>query len=283
MNFPIALMIVYISIQLVLSVSVILLNGLFIISLAKTRSLHTPSNAVLGCLSLCDLLVGTLAFVLWMLQIVSIATKQSRTYEMSIVFQGLMSCIGYSTLFMIFVNFDRYTAICHPFKYLLHATSKLYTIISTCTFLLYAIATAVSYLLFSITNSFHREVTFAIMAIATTTILIFCNWSISRVIRRHRREISSVERNSDEQHHRFQNERKRYYVILLLVVIFAICKIPRVIFSFNIQRSHSNMLFYILGITSNTFLLLNSLLNPIVYYFRIKLFRNAMKELLCCQ
>ena len=283
MNLPISLKIVYLSIELIFSVSVLLLNGLFMISLVKTRSFHTPSNTVLGCLSFCDLLIGTHSFLLWILNIVSIVSGQSRDDEKSIVFQGFMSCIGYSTLFIIFVNFDRYVAICHPFKYLLHATSKLYVIITASTCLVYAIATAVSYTLFSISNSLHREVTFAIMATATTTILIFCNWKILIVIRRHRLEISSVARNSDEQHSGFQNERKRYHVIVLLVILFFICKLPRIIYSFNIQHAHSSMSFYILGISSTNFLLLNSLLNPLVYYFRIKLFRDAMKELLCFQ
>ena len=275
---------ILLSIQIVLSVFVVFLNGLFIISLVKTGSLHTPSNAVLGCLCCSDLLIGTLSILFWIFSIVSYYGNRWINFEMlTALFHGYMTCAGLSTLFMILVTFDRYAAICHPYKYLQYVTSKLYAIISVCAFSAYVLVIALTYILDGVKSTLPRDVFYAIIVAAATIILIYCNWKILRVIRRHRREIASVERHINEQQSEFQSEKNRYYIILLLIVIFFFCTAPRVVWSFQFQNSNSSVSFILGFIVSCIILLLNSLLNPIVYYFRITLFRNAIIELFCCR
>ena len=277
-------MVVLLSIQIVLSVSVILLNGLFIVALVKTGSLHTPSNAVLGCLCCCDLLIGTMSILLWIFSIGSIVNSHWDNFKLLVaVFHAYMTCAGLSTIFVILVTFDRYAAICHPYKYLQYVTSKLYTIISVCTCSAFALAMTLSYILDSINSTLPRDVAYAIIVITTAIILIYCNWKILHVIRRHRREIASIGSQRNGQHVGFQSEKNRYYIILLLIILFFFCRSPRIVWSFYFQNSNSTMSFILGFVASCIILQLNSLLNPLVYYFRIRLFRNAMKDLLCRQ
>ena len=276
-------MVAYLSLLLVLSISVILLNGLFMISLVKTKSLHTPSNAVLGCLCCSDLLIGVASFLAWAIDIASIVRNQLISYDIFVViFQALMVFTGFSSLFIILATCDRYAAICHPYKYRQYATSKLYAIISICTCLVYALAISLSYVMDEFYQTYSRHVILAIVFLATSAVLIYCNWKILRVIRRHRRQIASVERHFERQNSGFQCDTNRYYIVLLLLILFGFCKIPRIIFFFNINRT-MNLLSFITLIITDFMLQLNSLLNPLVYCFRIRLFRNAMKELICCK
>ena len=280
MSSDITPIVAYLSLHLILSISVILLNGLFMISLVKTKSLHTPSNAVLGCLCCSDLLMGIASFFAWTVDITSFVDTQWNNFELAFeIIQARMVFTGLSSLFIILATFDRYAAICHPYKYLRYATSKLYAIISICTCLVYALPISTSYVMGRFYGKYSRKVIFAIIFTATMTVLIYCNWKILRVIRRHSRQITSVERRFDGQSNRFQCDTNRYYIVLLLLILFGFCKIPRIILFFSINI-HS---FLILSITADIMLLLNSLFNPLVYYYRLRLFRNAMRELICRQ
>ena len=276
--------IAYLFTQFTLSVSAVVLNGLFIVVLASKGSLHTPSNAVLGCLCGSDLLTGITSFVQWILFMTgSISSINDVTfiavYSMFLVFSGL------SFIFMGFIHLDRYAAICEPFKYLQYATSKLYIAISfpTCFTYVLMIGAAFSLDIAYNLNSFVVILTL-IVGFATFTVM-YCNLKIRGVIRRHRRQIASIRLNSNRHHSEFRGETKRYRITVILVILFVCCTLPPTIFYMFlfIRRVHVRDTLLLISMICDILLLLNSSLDPFVYYFSIKVFRTATIEILCCQ
>ena len=273
--------------QLALSILVVCLNGPFLIALIKNASLHTPSNAALGCLCFSDLMIGTVSILLWTSLISSWFGDDSEDiYKLFILmFQLYFSFIGLSALFIIAVNLDRYASICHPYKYLQYATPKLYVIISLCAVSLYAVIVCGLLLIYNIYNTYSLLLLVAIIICIAIFIIVFCNLMIIRVISKHRREISSVGHVTGEHRTRFDCDRKRHRVIILLVVVFLICNIPAIFSAFaNYFRvqwlSEGHWLITVLSV----FLVeLNSIINPLVYLLRVGIFRNAVKELFCYQ
>ena len=279
-----ALSLTFISIFSILSTSVVFLNGLFLTALFKTRSLHTPSNTILGGLCCSDLLIGIFALPQWILLIREKAdTFNGQTYF--VFFSSFLLCTGLSSIFMTLVNLDRYAAICHPFKYLQYATPKLHATISIFTCLAFVAAVGVAYGLNHIFGRNYTIVIFVMLVVAAKCTWIYFNWKILLVIRRHRREIASVERHISGQQNRFQSDTKRYRIIVLLIILFAFCKLPPCIFYMLIivgSVEISNLLL-IPALVSDILLLSNSLFNPLVYYISTSVFRTAMKSVLCCQ
>ena len=275
--------VIAISIYLILSISIIFLNRWFMTALVKKTLLHTPSNAVLGSLSCSDMIIG---IVSCFQVLILLMRKYGHTYSTIhlALFNTLLVLIGLSCIFITLVNLDRYFAICHPYKYLQYATLKLFVIISISSCLLCSLVIIAALVMDSVFRSYSAGVIFIIISCAVSSILICCNWKILRVIHRQRREIASVRIIADLDESRFQNETKRYRIIVLLVIIFIICKLPPsacylLPFILEGQPTISMKIFSNL---SDILLLLNSFLNPLVYYCNISLFRNAMKEVLCC-
>ena len=265
-----------------ISISVVFLNGVFLIALVKKRSLHTASNAVLGCLCSSDLLIGVLS--LTMLSI-SVLSHIGINYDLleSILFYIFLLFITFSCAFMVLVNIDRYAAICHPFQYLRYARTKLSAVISSSACLLCAFVVVIAMILDKMYSTYSAAVIFVISVCAMTFILVYCNWKIIMVIRRHKREIASLGfcRHNDG----FQREAKKYRITILLVIIFIMCKLPPTLFfmTFVIWKVKATLPVVICGMLADVLLVLNSFFNPLVYYFSSSVFRNAMKEVLCGQ
>ena len=204
----------------------------------------------------------------------------------NVLFYKFLAFTGVSSLFMTLVNLDRFAAICYPYQYVQYATAKFYVVIYISACLIFTLLICASFLF----NPAYRQ-TYAVSAfffvIGTCALtLTLCNWKICIVIRRHRREIGSVARNSSES---FGNgpqlETKRHRIVVLLVVVFVFCKLPYIIsrvilVALNMQYK---MELEIFAIVSDILLVLNSLINPIVYCYRIQAFRSATKEVLCFQ
>ena len=270
--------------QLVLSITVVCLNGPFLIALLKTASLHTPSNAALGCLCFSDVIIGTVSIISWSLlsSIMFGDYVEDFTKLFALMIKLYFIIVGFSALFIIAVNLDRYASICHPYKYLQYATPKLYVIISVCAVFSYAAVVCCLLLIFNI-YTYYVQLLMAIVIGITILIIVFCNWRIFRIIRRHRRQI--VAQVTCEHHNRLDREGKRHNVIVVLVISFLICNMPIILLTIGLpfDLPIESRLYSSVSILSHFFVELNSIINPLVYLFRIRIFRNAVKELFCFQ
>ena len=269
---------------ILVSILVVLLNGVFMITLVRKRSLHTPSNAVLGCLCCSDIMIGMLSCTLFTLNFLENNIGIHKVVIFLIVKLYLLF-ISISSLFMTLVNLDRYAAICHPFKYIRCATAKRFAVISASTCSIYAGIVLCSFAIDSIYRIHSDSVIFMISVFSISLILITCNCRILRVIYIHRRSIASLSRIRNGCHTGIERETKRYRFTVLLIVLFVLCKLPPVIdYGLHVMwRVKANEVMTTLSKFSAYLLLLNSLFNPILYYVRIKAFREAMKVVFCPQ
>ena len=274
-------------IEIVMSVPIIIFNGLFMIALVKKKTLHNPSNAALGCLCCSDLVMGLLSFLMliptffWIFG--SSSPDQFRAHDLVFEVRSVFGLL--SMIFIMLVNVDRYAAICHPFKYLQYATPNLYAAIGFGTCLVAILLSSVSIAVKEIYKTISMYAIAIIIFVAIAFVLAYCNLRIIKVTQRHSREIASSQGQSDGQHSRYQSEKRRYRIVVLLVVIFVLCKLPNVLVVFLIVvfRIKITISVYIFHLVSNTIFLLDSLINPIAYYFRLQAFRNAIKTVFCTQ
>lgn len=286
-HFPIGYLVGYFC-CVAIAVSAVILNGLFLIALVKRRSLYTPSNALLACLCCSDLLLCVVALPIWTTSILSYFMPFYSLLNLTWLklLENLVEAFAnLSIQFIAMVNLDRYAAILHPFVYIKHATCKLWIIISSCTSAILLFVTIAAHFIDEVFGSNAVFVISIIFYCSIAIIVSFCNWKICKVILKQKQSIASVGGQCDGQQRRYQYEIKRYSLVLILVLMLILCKIPYLSFFLYKRFDNRRHVAWIgtLHFCSDLSMVLNSLLNPLLYYFRISMFRSAMKEVLCCR
>ncbi len=112
------------------TITAILVNSIFIVVLAKTRSLHTPSNVLLGALCISDLLVGFLAQPICLAYLFLLYSGGNQCKLRDIYMFIYRQSAGISFVYLTIISVDRCVAVCYPFKYQSSATCKRYVYIA---------------------------------------------------------------------------------------------------------------------------------------------------------
>lgn len=283
MNHLLVLLIVTFGVQLVVGISAALFNGMFLLAVAKTRSLQTPSNIPLVFLSISDLLVGICSVGLLGSVIEYSLLQQEDVAKLHVIirFSDLaIAFIGLSLCFISLTSIDRYIAICHPFTYLRHATCRFHACASVCVILIYALVIAAICMVKAVAMGFSYQLSLVGISFGTVApVLIVCNLGILRVLLKQRKEIASV----DGHYARLKNDSKRYKIILALVLVFFACNAPFIcLYLYHSLSSSDEVSFWIGKVACDFLLQLSSFVNPLVYYFRITSVRGAMKRMMRC-
>ena len=169
-----------------MSAPIIIFNEMFMIALVKKKTLHNPSNAALGCLCCSDLFTGLFSFLLLIPTFFWIIGSSSGWFHAySIVFEARAVFGFLSMMYILFVNIDRFAAICQPFKYLQYATTKLYAIIAISTFLFAIVQGSVVIVAHQIYRTSSIYWISVINLVTMATVLIYCNLRIIKVTQRH--------------------------------------------------------------------------------------------------
>ena len=275
---------IFLIFDVIVALSTIICNSIFMITLIKTRSLHTPSNILLGALCFSDLLVG---FIVQPITISFFAILRiNHTINIPLITTLSLTfylCTGLSFLCVVLISFDRYLAVCHPYKYHSKATCKTHII-------LVSIA-AVIWTCFAGTRLFlAMTVTFEIIRLSLSAlciiVVIFSYARIYKIVSRLRRcmhaDSASSCGGSDIQTQR--RERRKSCTMAIIIGIFFVCYLPytALYVSHFIRRMFclNSQFVNILSNWSVFLVLLNSLLNPIVYYARSREIKDAVLKIL---
>eukprot|EP00112_Aurelia_sp_Birch-Aquarium-sp1_P018391 Seg438.13 transcript_id=Seg438.13/GoldUCD/mRNA.D3Y31 product="SWI/SNF-related matrix-associated actin-dependent regulator of chromatin subfamily A containing DEAD/H box 1B" protein_id=Seg438.13/GoldUCD/D3Y31 len=105
----------------------VIANALLIITLMKTRTLHTPSNVLVGALCATDLLTGLISQPMYLAILLRLQLGLDASLFYYPFWYPVQIFSGYSAWLILFVTIDRYLAICYPFEYCQHATCKRYS------------------------------------------------------------------------------------------------------------------------------------------------------------
>ena len=274
---------IFLIIDIIVAFLTVIGNSIFMVTLIRTRSLYKPSNILLGALCFSDLLVGFIAQPITISYFAFMKFEQIVDGPLSTAYSGTRYlCTELSSLYVALISLDRYAAVCHPYRYHSTATCKTHlclvivaAIIWTC------FATSRIYLA---TNS-----AFEIIRLSIATCFIFViissNVFIFKVILKHRRAISSqFDSNtsdlSDVQHRR--HERHVTCTMAVIIGVFFLCYLPYIgLYVYHFARGSfcwDSAFVYISNHWALFLVLLNSFMNPVVYYARSKEIRDAILQ-----
>ena len=271
------------AVNIFLSITAFLGNALILVALHKESSLHPPSKLLLRCLATTDLLVGLvtepLAIVFWMSTIYE-RWNFCRHVFVSLVVTGYILC-GMSLLTMTAMSVDRLLALSLGLKYRQVVTLRRTCIFLT-TFWVISIVCSSLYLeddLFA-ARYVHIFITLCLMVSTFSYTTIFLK------LRQRQNEVQEFELPSQSSQLNMARYRKAVSSALWLQLTLVVCYLPNGLVIFlAAELSTISPFLALVNKISLTFVFLNSSLNPILYCWKMREVRQAVKstvkKLLC--
>ncbi|XP_065053601.1 trace amine-associated receptor 1-like [Rhopilema esculentum] len=259
-------------------------NALFMFALCTDKSLHAPSNALIGLLCASDLLVGFICQPLFLAHLSQLIMEyRIDGTQLNVLFTVLYNGSGVSFFFTILISVDRYLAVCHPFKYHAKATYTKHLLVGISSGCLWTITFgSINYVQDDALVNTYVKITYSISALS---VVIFCYASIYRVIRKQRRNvitIGRISRDEIETNVKRKREQDRSKTVAIIIGLIVICYGPffivKILGMFQSSFCWNSANDYSKSIWTAFCILLNSLFNPIVYFVRSKEFSSSLRR-----
>ena len=259
------------------------LNAMVIAAVkTKTRIRANKSNILLACLATTDLMVGVVVqpfFTALMIKIIhGEKTSGSCTVEVATQIMSNLLC-EISLIHLALISGERYLAMKHPYEYNAGLVTETRLLIASG--LAWLLALILQIPLFIDKSVFYRlHNSFIALCLA---IIVLCHITVFREVRRHEKEISS-QQVTEEAQRKFLKDKRAFKLAAIIFVMLFLCYIPlwtsRIILTFHWNKMSTETVYECLFVTS-TFVIFNSLVNPLIYSVRIRQFRVAFVELAC--
>ncbi|CAH1794042.1 unnamed protein product [Owenia fusiformis] len=279
----------YGSIALATMISVIATvgNGLIILVIVKTRSLHTPTHYLIGTLSLADLLTGSIGNPLHLY-----ASFGPDDYKWCALSYTVLSVfLMLSTLTVTCIAVERYIAIMHPFFYIEWMTIKkmCITIASLCVFSVLVLAYLPVYygamvehpdrciftLVIPSTLGVPIFTIVTLLCIITASIYL----KILQIARAQAKKMLTMETGSNVSSTKSMKKETKTTIFLCFIVFYFICS-----WSLNIcitLLDYANITAKLFWWYVAMFLSIsNSAINPVLYGLGYQEYRRAIKRLM---
>eukprot|EP00794_Sanderia_malayensis_P005400 gene5400-6076_t len=264
-------------------------NGVFLATLFKTTSLHTPSNSLLAAMCISDIVAGFTMQPIMLAKNIFILKGDEGVilnYTHRILWNSFN---GFSFFLVLAVGMDRYIAVCHPFAYQRRATSKEYV-------QLIAVQSVVIFLTGVIlgvpVNSKLTGVLTMILATAGLVMMIVCYAKISRVASKQRKAVvnlhhfaravdsSSTLSLKKKQLREAKIQTKKSRTIGIILAVFMVCYMPNALLQLVLtikdwKSCQRNEVERLLGLWFEYIIVISSWLNPIIYCYRSSDIRRA--------
>ena len=271
---------ILITVDILPTVCTIIANVILLLTIVKTKSLHTPSNTLLAALCFSDLLVGIVSQPIYLALIFRIYLLQDPRILSIVVKMSGIILNGMSFTIVLFITIDRYVAVCHPFFYEQKATIKRYFIILVLTWVYKMVVPFVSGPFYMILYAASTFIAFAVMFI--------CYIRIYSVIAQKERSVLRLGKiGNEEKEVLYHNkvDRSKAFTILIILVAFIFSYLPALVLILVIftpdERSKICSLCpkaYVLFMWSILIYNLSSVINPIIYCIRMKPIKAATKR-----
>ncbi|XP_014681186.1 PREDICTED: histamine H2 receptor-like [Priapulus caudatus] len=266
-------------------------NGLVIIVIGKIRRLQIPANLTIVNLALYDFLMGLVAIAVLLPHLTRLRCVFVVVFGSSVLRGGVLG-IGLCTI-------NRYVAIVHPLRY-----NQLMTAKRTCILmglcLLYALATGIAIgidVAYSwgplSTCNIDKEITSGIVAfqitnyIALVIIMTYCYIIIAKIAWDHTVRMAAATAAQREELSTFDAIMKKSKIMLIVVGTSFLFIMPNVIHTLLVHIVEASKLsasgLQILRWIRLLGFIINTWLNPIIYFYKYKDFRQAAKELFGCK
>ena len=265
-------------------VGTILSNLVALLALIKQRTLHNPSNTLLGAMCLGNIISVLLVHTVYehMLGCIQSSTTECLTNEIVTVFHAnFVTCKGITSFITTMVSVDRYLAICHPFQYLGTATIKKYILITIVFSGIWAAYSLCLILILPLKTFYYSVI---IILVCGITAMSFCYTRVLIIVHRQRVRVQVVGEISGTVSSPPQlREKNKTLVIFVEMFIFNIFNIPLLLFAmyyvvhgFNGSYTIPFVLMHLGYTLSNV----TNFINPFVYCFRSSEVRRAAKKLI---
>ena len=256
-------------------------NSIFFVTIWKTKSMHTPSNTLLGFLSITDLLVGIVCqplFVVTMLQMPAPCCTDlmlAYNFAFGVTSWNSFLCIGLITA-------DRFSAVFYPYRYRAFATCRKFTYITAIVFGVSISYTTADVILYQKSKIVFLSFLITVNSLVVTSIVV-TYILVYRVALRQRKFLTLPQAHRRRLRKKCSTSDGHTKTIPLILVAFIICSLPLI--SYHIQMllyyTHGSQFISGLGTWANLLFLSNSAINPLIYFMRRGDIRKAAKRLLC--
>lgn len=278
-NYDIFLLAIF-TINIVIAIFATCSNLVIIGTILRTKSLQTASNILLLGLAISDFFVGVLTVPSFCLYKFSAYLRNLKAYCIGgigyFIFGTTLAMVSFATLTVI--TADRFLAVHLHLRYKEFVTVKLYIVILVSIWILSSIGTLLRMLLF--------DFYFLVFTVTLYLILLILNafflYQIAKVIRRHTHQINAQSNASSNSTMEMPTFKKSVNTMYFIVIAFILCYAPLAFFLVFISIMTSDIVLTnrCLFSIGETFLFLNSALNPVIYCWRIEDIRNTSLSLL---
>ena len=267
-------------------------TNLFVLYLiARTKSLRTATNVVLGSLAFSDLLTGVLGIPLYL------ACSALQTPAVCGITQVLIRFSSISiVLHLLLVSIDRYVTVVHAIRYRSLATKQraMYLLITAWASAIFVALIQLTWIGFDVDvnedsdfktqriNTIYDAFCIAFFFAVPLITMIFCYIRIFVVLRQ---QLCAIEQHNiqsskmKEEKRSYARKRRAALIFISMIAIYIICWLPY--FMLDFQHELGNDFFAISALVEYTLFyyprFLNSLLNPLLYVFCKHDFRQAIR------
>ena len=255
------------------------LNALVMIAVkVKSRLRAHKSNILLAMLSLTDFTVGILVQPLFIASLIMFLFDEPSGYCIVPVVKTLIVGLAHTSLYhLTLISGERYLAMKHPFAYSTLVTEARLLVASALAWLLSVILPILTSFDLNILGIYVGNT----MTVLSIVVIAFCHVTVYRETRRHQQQIA-VQQVTQEAKEQFKRDKKAFILTSIILEMLLLCFIPFAVFTIVAVRYRSEITLetvHIFSYLAISMLLLNSLINPIIYSVRMRQFRIAFVEL----
>ena len=262
-----------------LAITATLGNTLIFLALGRNPCLHAPSRLLIRCLTFTDLCVGIISQPLAALHAIAILTKHLAIFRFTVVLSYITSAIlsGVSLFVLTLISIDRLLALSLGVRYRQTVTTK-----RVLFFVIFIWVVNITNATLRFLGNRFVFYTFSLVSILLcVAISTFCYGKICRTLRAQSIKVrATVSEGKSNESSPLHAERYKKTVSSALWVHFTLlaCYLPYSIVS-GVKAITGDTFAVAHGFTA-TLIFLNSSVNPVLYCWRIREVRQAVKETL---
>ena len=264
------------SLNIFLAITTTLGNTLILIALHKVSSIHPPTKFLFRCLAMTDFCVGVIVQPPFAVILMGIASGNWRSLQLIFYFFYFIFC-GLSFATATAISVDRLLALLLGLRYRHTVTLRRVRCLVVC-FLPTGIVNGFIYSLSSRTLTNSAGLVFIITSLF---IWVFSYAKIFLKLRQHqaqvRQHVGHEQANDGEISLNIERYKKIVCTIAYLQLALSFCYFPQLIFEILAMTTNRYKTGSIFNISALTVIYFNSTLNPILFCWKIREVREAVK------
>ena len=263
------------SLNICLASTATLGNTLILIALHKVSSIHPPTKCLLRCLAITDFCVGVIGQPLFAASLMEVSSANWHIFDLTLSCFNFFFC-GFSLTTATAISVDRLLALLLGLRYRHTVTLRRVRCLVVCLFL----ALIVNGLLYSLVSRDLANSAAFVVIIISLFLSVFCHVKIFVKLRQHqaqvRHRVGHEQVNGGGIPLNIERYKRTVSTIVWVQLALLFCYCPVFIFLILITASKywRGTLFYA---CASTVVFFNSTLNPIIFCWKIREVRQAVK------